>query len=58
MLVQSAYGKSRVRLVHVARTPDRNDLSDLTVAIRFQGEYDASYTTGDNTEVLPTDTMR
>jgi urate oxidase len=58
MLVQSAYGKSRVRLVHVARGPDRHDLSDLTIAIRFQGEYDESYTTGDNTAVLPTDTMK
>ena len=58
MLVQSAYGKSRVRLVQVARHGDRHDLSDLTVAVRFEGDYAESYTTGDNSGVLPTDTMK
>ncbi len=58
MLIQSAYGKSRVRLVQIARQGDRHDLSDLTVAIRFEGEYADSYTAGDNTGVLPTDTMK
>lgn len=28
------------------------------MAIRFEGEYDASYTDGDNSAVLPTDTMK
>jgi urate oxidase len=58
MLADSAYGKSRVRLVTVSRHGDRHDLRDLTVAIRFQGDYDESYTEGDNSAVLPTDTMK
>jgi len=58
MLTQSSYGKSRVRLVQVSRHADRHDLRDLTIAIRFEGEYDASYTEGDNRDVLPTDTMK
>ena len=58
MLAHSAYGKSRIRLVQVSRHGDRHDLRDLTVAIRFEGEYDESYTAGDNTAVLPTDTMK
>ena len=58
MIVQSSYGKSRVRLVQVLRHPDRHDLRDLTVAIRFEGDYDASYADGDNSAVLPTDTMK
>jgi urate oxidase len=58
MLVQSSYGKSRVRLVQVRRGPDRHDLRDLTVAVRFDGEFDESYTDGDNSAVLPTDTMK
>lgn len=33
-------------------------MRDLTVAIRFSGDYDASYTDGDNRDVLPTDTMK
>ena len=58
MLAHSAYGKSRVRLVHVSRHGDRHDLRDLTIAIRFEGDYDGSYTEGDNAGVLPTDTMK
>jgi urate oxidase len=58
MLAHSAYGKSRVRLVQVSRQPDRHDLRDLTIGIRFEGQYDESYTEGDNTQVLPTDTMK
>jgi urate oxidase len=58
MLVQSSYGKSRVRLVQVRRGPDQHDLQDLTVAVRFEGDYDESYTEGDNSAVLPTDTMK
>ena len=58
MLAESAYGKSGVRLVKVSRRGDRHDLTDLTVAVRFEGDYDESYTNGDNIGVLPTDTMK
>jgi urate oxidase len=58
MLAQSAYGKSRIRLVQVRRGSDRHELCDLTVAVRFDGDYEASYTIGDNSDVLPTDTMK
>jgi urate oxidase len=57
-LSQTSYGKSRIRLVQVSRRGDRHDLSDLTVAVRFEGDYDTSYTAGDNQDVLPTDTMK
>jgi urate oxidase len=58
MLRATAYGKSRVRLVQLTRRTDRHELCDLTIAIRFQGDYDESYTAGDNSAVLPTDTMK
>jgi urate oxidase len=58
MLVDAAYGKCRIRLVQLRRGTDRHTLSDLTVAVRFEGEYDASYTDGNNSDVLPTDTMK
>jgi urate oxidase len=58
MLRDTAYGKSRVRLVQLTRRTDRHELCDLTLAIRFQGDYDESYTAGDNSAVLPTDTMK
>jgi urate oxidase len=58
MLAHASYGKERVRLVQLLRGPDRHDLRDLTVGVRFEGEYEASYTGGDNSDVLPTDTMK
>ena len=58
MLAETSYGKSSIRLVQVSRRGDRHDLRDLTVAIRFEGDYDTSYTDGDNRDVLPTDTMK
>ena len=57
-LSRTSYGKSRIRLVQVSRRGDRHDLRDLTVAIAFEGDYDTSYTEGDNRDVLPTDTMK
>jgi urate oxidase len=58
MLRDTAYGKSGVRLVQLTRRTDRHELCDLTLAIRFRGDYDESYAGGDNSAVLPTDTMK
>lgn len=57
-LSATSYGKSRIRLVQVSRRGDRHDIRDLTVAVAFEGDYDTSYTDGDNRDVLPTDTMK
>jgi urate oxidase len=57
VIAHSAYGTSRVRLVTVARHTDRDDLQDLTIAVRCEGEFDRVHTDGDNSHVLPTDTM-
>lgn len=54
----NAYGKSRVRLVKVTRAGERQSLRDLAVAIAFEGEFERVYTAGDNSSVLPTDTMK
>ena len=58
MLLDTAYGKSKVRLVKLTRRAGGHDLRELSVSICFQGAYDDSYTAGDNTDVLPTDTMK
>jgi urate oxidase len=52
------YGKSRVRLVRVARHPDRHDIADLTVDVALAGDFDAAHVAGDNSGMLATDTMR
>jgi urate oxidase len=58
MLGANNYGKSRVRLVRVARHPDRHDIADLTVAVALEGDFDAAHVAGDNRGMLATDTMR
>jgi urate oxidase len=57
-LGENNYGKSRVRLLRVVRQEGRNDIKDLTLGIRFEGEFDAAHTKGDNRKILPTDTMK
>jgi urate oxidase len=57
-LKDNRYGKSRVRLVKVERHTTHNDVKDLTVDILLSGDFEASYTTGDNRLVIPTDTMK
>jgi len=57
-LTDNRYGKSRVRLVKVERHATRNDIKDLSVDIQLTGDFEASYTTGDNRLVIPTDTMK
>ncbi len=57
-LTEHRYGKAGVRLLKVIRKGDRHDLRDLTVEILLQGDYEPAYTVGDNSMVLPTDTMK
>jgi urate oxidase len=58
ILGQNNYGKSRVRLVRVARHPDRHDIADLTVDVALEGDFAAAHVAGDNSGLLATDTMR
>lgn len=52
------YGPSRVRLVKISRRGDRHDLKDIAVDVSFSGDYEPSYVVGDNSMVLPADTMK
>jgi urate oxidase len=58
ILVEDNYGKSRVRLVKVARHGDRHDLQEIEVKIAFEGDFETAHTLGDNSRILPTDTMK
>ena len=57
-LGENSYGKSRVRLLRVARQEGRHDVRELTLAIRFEGDFETAHTKGDNRRILPTDTMK
>ena len=57
-LSEIRYGKSRVRVARVKRTPERHEFREWTLNVMLQGDFDASFTQGDNSKVLPTDTMK
>ena len=52
------YGKSAIHIVKVDKRSDRHELRDLTVDIALAGDFAASYTDGDNSLVIATDTMK
>ncbi len=57
-IVHNNYGKARVRLMKVARRGDLHELQSITVKIAFEGNFTEVHTVGDNSRVLPTDTMK
>jgi urate oxidase len=58
MLVQNSYGKSHVRLTKLSRRPDRHELRELSVEIHLEGKFEDTFTTGDNSLVVATDSMK
>ncbi len=58
MLSFDTYGKTGVRLTQVTRNDGRHDVKEVSVKILFEGDFMRSYTAGDNTSVLPTDTIK
>jgi len=57
-LAQNRYGKSRVRLMRVTRHDEHHDLDEWTVEVLLTGDFDSAHTEGDNSKILPTDTMK
>ena len=57
-IIHDNYGKARVRLMKVARKGERHELQNITVKIAFEGDFTEVHTVGDNSQVLPTDTMK
>jgi urate oxidase len=54
----NTYGKSAIRLVKVVRSETPHRVRDLTIAIALEGDFAASYSAGDNSAVIATDTMK
>ena len=44
--------------MNVRRHPDYDDVTEVVVEIKFEGAFEPAYTDGDNSQILPTDTMR
>lgn len=57
-LVAQNYGKQRVRVMKVLRGTPRHEVKEVEFGVRLEGDFASSYTAGDNSKVVPTDTMK
>ncbi|MEA3188285.1 MAG: urate oxidase [Chthoniobacter sp.] len=57
-LLDHRYGKSRVRVLKVIRDGARHSVKELDVAVALEGDFETSYTSGDNSQVVATDTIK
>lgn len=57
-LRENRYGKSRVRLMKVLHNAERHQVLDWTVEVWLEGDFTACFLDGDNSLILPTDTMK
>ncbi|MBO0840180.1 MAG: urate oxidase, partial [Sciscionella sp.] len=52
------YGKAESRVVRVYRDTARHEIVDLNVSTSLRGDFTAAHVTGDQANVLPTDTQK
>lgn len=52
------YGKTRVRLLQVLRENNNQEVTEVDVTVLLEGDLAESFTAGDNSRVLPTDTIK
>jgi urate oxidase len=52
------YGKAESRVVRIYRDTPRHQIRDLNVSSALRGRFENAHTTGDQSDVLPTDTQK
>ena len=52
------YGKAENRVVRIVRDTDRHEIRDLNVSTSLRGDFAAAHVSGDQSDVLPTDTQK
>jgi urate oxidase len=57
-LGENRYGKSRVRLMKVRRDGTQHEVFEWNVEVWLTGDFDSCFEDGDNSRILPTDTMK
>jgi urate oxidase len=57
-LGSNQYGKAENHVVRVYRDTPRHEIKDLTVSTSLRGNFEAAHTTGEQGDVLPTDTQK
>jgi len=58
ILGDNQYGKAETHLVHVDRSGETNRVTDFLVSISLAGDFVGSHVTGDNSNVVATDTQK
>ena len=58
VLGANQYGKAENRVVRIYRDTDRHEIRDLNVSTSLRGDFAAAHITGDQAQVLPTDTQK
>ncbi len=58
MLGENRYGKSRVRVMKVERQAERHTVHEWNVEVWLKGDFKSCFEDGDNSQILPTDTMK
>jgi urate oxidase len=57
-LGENRYGKSRVRVMKVVRHETYHAMKEWNVRLLLHGDFETCFTEGDNSRILPTDTMK
>jgi urate oxidase len=57
-LIKNRYGKGRVRVMRIHRDGDRHEVSQLNVKAMIEGDFARTYTHGDNSNSVSTDTIK
>jgi urate oxidase len=57
-LRENRYGKSRVRVMKVIRHETHHEMKEWSVRVLLHGDFETCFTEGDNSKILPTDTMK
>ncbi len=59
LLGENQYGKAETHVVRITRASDAtHEIKDVTVSIALAGDFEASHRTGDNANVVATDTQK
>jgi urate oxidase len=58
LLGENRYGKSRVRVMKVVRHKTHHAMKEWSVQVLLHGDFETCFTAGDNSKILPTDTMK
>lgn len=57
-LLSNRYGKARVRVMKILRHGDTHTIKEIDVTVLLTGDFAAAYTSGDNSKVVATDTIK